>query len=520
MVPFGLVGVAFRKVRDRTVEAVALAEVGGDLYAVAGAGVRPCQRPAAQAGIDDQLVGRHAPDVGRALHILELAPVEVAPFRAAKPAEEDVARGLHQPLSGHDAVSVVFVGVCRNVALKHRGSRLLDLEEQGVVLVATFEQYYVGPGAHAADANDLPRRVHEVVPLEQVATIFLQGALVALQDGVDLGPDLVPFGDTNKERRIVDYHAAPIDDPGELGEGLQAVAPARLPHGLAQFLRGLLLGPGIGEHPADFLLANARVPDLELSHIRELGHPLPVGCHGRLRGLATIRRVEAVVAASDHEARSEAFDVPLPRPRQGLVGVVDVEEQGALRGGIRPEVREVGVAAKLSLDASPRGAREVAGHHDGRPTHEGERGSHHARVPNRDEVRSPVTVLCLKEIGRIWTNGRWHPLPVCAPGDHSTREAPALAPLLVTRGRRGVIGRLFGRLRREFRVLLDFHGYSFTTLESYATGTASASLAVLGWVEVAPVGFQLRFDLLQDSALLQGQLTHPYVAQPTQEQVG
>jgi hypothetical protein len=68
--------------------------------------------------------------------------------------------------------------------------------------------------------------------------------------------------------------------------------------------------------------------------------------------------------------------------------------------------------------------------------------------------------------------------------------------------------------------LLDIHGYSFTTLESYATGTATASLAVLSGVEVASVGLQLRFDLLQDSALLQGQLAHPYVTQSTQEQVG
>jgi hypothetical protein len=74
--------------------------------------------------------------------------------------------------------------------------------------------------------------------------------------------------------------------------------------------------------------------------------------------------------------------------------------------------------------------------------------------------------------------------------------------MLVTRGRRGVIGCRFGRLRREVRALLDIHSVSFTTLESNATGTATTSLAVLRRVEVAPVGFQRRFDLLQDVALL------------------
>src|SRR5919107_2990125 len=49
--------------------------------------------------------------------------------------------------------------------------------------------------------------------------------------------------------------------------------------------------------------------------------------------------------------------------------------------------------------------------------------------------------------------------------------------------------------------------------------TVTASLAVLGWVEVAHVGFQRHFDLLQDIPLLQAQPAYLYVAQPTQEQV-
>ena len=47
MVPFGLVGVGLGEVGDHDIEALALAEVCGDLHAVAGAGVRPGQRPAA-----------------------------------------------------------------------------------------------------------------------------------------------------------------------------------------------------------------------------------------------------------------------------------------------------------------------------------------------------------------------------------------------------------------------------------------------------------------------------------------
>jgi hypothetical protein len=140
-----------------------------------------------------------------------------------------------------------------------------------------------------------------------VAPVLLQGTLVTLQDGVDLVPDLVPFGDAEKERRVVDYHPASIDHPGHLGERLKIVSAARLPHGLAQFFGGLLPVLGTGEQPADFFLADARVPDLELSQLGELGHPSAVGGPTRPGGLATIGCVETVLSARHHEARGEAF---------------------------------------------------------------------------------------------------------------------------------------------------------------------------------------------------------------------
>src|SRR5215210_1228307 len=111
-------------------------------------------------------------------------------------------------------VLVVLVRARRNLALEYRGSGLLDLEEQRVVFVVAFEQHYVGAGAHAADSHDLPRRVHETVAVEQVAPILLQGALVALQDGVNLVPNLVALGDADQERRVLVYDAASIGDPG------------------------------------------------------------------------------------------------------------------------------------------------------------------------------------------------------------------------------------------------------------------------------------------------------------------
>src|SRR5215203_3983605 len=466
MVLFGLVGIGLRKVGDRPVEALALAQVAGDLNAITGSGVRPGQRPAAEAGIDDQFIGRHALDISRALHVLELAPVEVASFRAAKPAEEDVARRLHQPLPGHHAVSVLLVGARRNVALQYRGSRLLDLEEQGVILVAALEQHYVGPCTHTTDPHNLPCCIHKAEPVEQVAPIVLQGSLVALEDGVDLNSDLVSFGDADQDRWIVDHRPASVDDLGQLGESLQAVVAVRLPHSPVHLFRGFL-GPRGGEQIERFFLANAQVPDLELSHLRELGHPPPVRGRGHPGGLAAIRGVKPVVAARHHEARGEALDVPLPWPGQGLVEVVEVEEQGALGRGIQPEVREVGVAAQLRLDATLRRACEVVGHDDGRPTHERERGGHHTRVPDWQKVRNPVPGLRLQEVNRVRPIGRRLPLCMAAPRDHLTRGAPAFVTSLVARG-------LLRRPRREVRVLLDFHVFLLHNSEiAYAPGHES-----------------------------------------------
>ena len=54
-----------------------------------------------------------------------------------------------------------------------------------------------------------------------------------------------------------------------------------------------------------------------------------------------------VQAAGHHEARREPLDVPLPRPRQGLVEVVDAEDEIALLGPEDAEVEEMRVTAEL-----------------------------------------------------------------------------------------------------------------------------------------------------------------------------
>src|SRR5215208_3389307 len=63
-------------------------------------------------------------------------------------------------------------------------------------------------------------------------------------------------------------------------------------------------------------------------------------------------------------------------------------------------------------------------------------------------------------------------------------------------------------------------GTSHASGRRTSCGNVTASLAVLGRVERGPVGFQRRFDLLQDVAMLSGGPAPSYVAPSTQEQIG
>lgn len=138
MIPFSLIGTSFGEIGDHTIETLASTQIRRDLYTVAGAGVRSGQRPAADGRIKDELVGRHALYLRQALHVSQLTPVEFPIGWAAKLPEEDIARGLHQPLTGNDALSLVLVDALREVNFQHRSLRLLDLEKQRVILIVVL----------------------------------------------------------------------------------------------------------------------------------------------------------------------------------------------------------------------------------------------------------------------------------------------------------------------------------------------------------------------------------------------
>ena len=69
-------------------------------------------------------------------------------------------------MSDHDALAVVRYGFVPGVALEHRGARLLDLEEQGIV-GGCQKKHDIAACPDAADAHDLQRDVDHFEPVEQ-----------------------------------------------------------------------------------------------------------------------------------------------------------------------------------------------------------------------------------------------------------------------------------------------------------------------------------------------------------------
>ena len=113
---------------------------------------------------------------------------------------------------------------------------------------------------------------------------------------------------------------------------------------------------------ADRRDVEARVPDVDVPHLREARHRFAVLAHRRRHDRAAGRIVEAALPAGDRETGGKPLDVPLERPRQRLVEVVEAEDEPPVRRGEDAEVREVRVAAELGVQIPVRGpsARSAA----------------------------------------------------------------------------------------------------------------------------------------------------------------
>ena len=192
--------------------------------------MRPGQRPGAKLAVFPQ--HRHVPVVhdGGDLRVAKLAEVIVAAVQSARPAEEDVACRLHEALARHDPLAVVLVQGLAGVGLEHRLPRLLDLQENRIV-VGRHEQSEGAERADAADADDLDREVEQVEAVEQRPDVLGQGLPIAFERlGVSrLDARGLLLGGVEDQRRLVldPWRGRPMLD--ELGEqAVREAFPARL----------------------------------------------------------------------------------------------------------------------------------------------------------------------------------------------------------------------------------------------------------------------------------------------------
>ncbi len=133
----------------------------------------------------------------------------------------------------------------------------------------------------------------------------------------------------------------------------------------------------------------------------ELGHRLPIRVHRGKGDLLRDGLREAVVVRRHREAGCQPLHVVLEGTGQGLVEVVDVEDETSLRGAEHPEVRQVGITAQLDLQTRRGRAVEVCRHDPSRAPVERERRSHHAAVTHRDEVDVAPGILLADQVHRF-----------------------------------------------------------------------------------------------------------------------
>jgi hypothetical protein len=267
----------------------------------------------------------------------------------------------------------------------------------------------------AAHADDLPRHVDEVVPLEQSAAVGLKGVPVLANEvaepffEVRFLVDRQEVADGHDERRIACETAPAVDGLGKLGQRLHAVAGTRPREELVQGLQPFEIEEW-PERVEDVGGVQSAVPDVDVAHASELGHGGPIPGDTRENAGPSLFTAEPTLTRGDDQAGHQPLEVPLERARQGLIEVVDVEDQASLRRAEQAEVGQVRVAAQLHSKVRPRAERQVGGHHARRTAVEGERRDQHPSVPDRDELGHPCLSLLLEQGDRIAAlGGARHP---------------------------------------------------------------------------------------------------------------
>src|SRR6266852_925490 len=326
--------------------------------------MRTCECPAACSGIRSEASWQDRLDVDRGLPVPELADVEVVRaavelFLRVNPAEEDVARGLHQALTHHDSLPVCRERTSPEQWFEHRWLRLLDLEKERVSGVATEEQHHPGACSDTPDADDFSGEIGVAETLNQRLPLGWKRSTVAAEERAEERLEtgfvlaVVELDERDDQRWIRDEPPFSVDGLGQSCEREHPIVsvPLRLrqsehpPELLVVCLQQLLV---------DRFRVEPRIPDVQFTHRGESPHRLPVRAHGRAHGVLAFSAREVALSSGDLEARRQAFDVPLERAGKRFVEVVEVEHEIAFWRRVAAEVQEMGIPRELNPQSGRR----------------------------------------------------------------------------------------------------------------------------------------------------------------------
>jgi hypothetical protein len=233
------------------------------------------------------------------------------------------------------------------------------------------------------------------------------------------------------DRWLVDDVARTLAHPGELGQGAVAGAAAGDAGGPLDLAPQRPVGHLLA-HPVDVQAVEGPGQQRLAGQVAELAAVGRGAAHDRV--LAGVLG-QAVLAPGDPDAGRQPPHVPFPRAGVGLVEVVEVEDQVALRRGVEAEVAKVGVAADDRLDAGAGQGGEVLGHERGPAAQERVRRGHHAPDAKGDQAFEPAGVRLLDEVDRVGPVLGRAPFAHAPAGQVLAQGAPGGVPLLARRQR-------------------------------------------------------------------------------------
>jgi len=94
-----------------------------------------------------------------------LTDVAVAAIGATRPSEENIARRLHQTLTGNDSFTVIVVQALPSIRFQNRCPGFFDLQKKWII-VGRQKESNAADSADTADADDRNRYITKMKTIE------------------------------------------------------------------------------------------------------------------------------------------------------------------------------------------------------------------------------------------------------------------------------------------------------------------------------------------------------------------